>query len=83
MHPVDRRSFLRLSGSAAVGSTAVVAGLAGGSALRGAAAHADEPGRQDPAPPAREFRAMWLSSVVNIDWPSAPGLGAEEQQARD
>ena len=71
MHPVDRRSFLRLSGS-----TAVVAGLAGGSALVGAAAHADEPGQQDPAPPAREFRAMWLSSVVNIDWPSASGLSA-------
>ena len=81
MHPVDRRSFLRLSGSAAVGSTAVVAGLAGGSAPVGAAAHADEPGQQDPASPARDLRAMWLSSVVNIDWPSASGLSAEEQQA--
>lgn len=24
----------------------------------------------DPATPKRQFRAMWISSVVNIDWPS-------------
>jgi uncharacterized lipoprotein YddW (UPF0748 family) len=28
----------------------------------------------DPSVPKRQFRAMWLSSVVNIDWPSRPGL---------
>jgi uncharacterized lipoprotein YddW (UPF0748 family) len=32
-------------------------------------------------PPAdREFRAVWVATVVNIDWPSAPGLTSEQQQ---
>ncbi len=30
---------------------------------------------------AREFRGVWVASVANIDWPSAPRLGAERQQA--
>lgn len=38
-----------------------------------------------PAPPpppiAREFRAAWIASVSNIDWPSRPGLSTEAQQA--
>lgn len=35
------------------------------------------------APPAepRQFRAAWVATVANIDWPSRPGLGAAEQQA--
>jgi uncharacterized lipoprotein YddW (UPF0748 family) len=33
------------------------------------------------APPlAREFRAVWVASVSNIDWPSRPGLSTAEQQ---
>jgi uncharacterized lipoprotein YddW (UPF0748 family) len=28
----------------------------------------------NPATPKRQFRAMWIASVVNIDWPSATGL---------
>ncbi len=39
----------------------------------------------DPAlvPPAapREFRAAWVSTVANIDWPSKQNLNAEQQQA--
>ncbi len=31
--------------------------------------------------PIREFRAAWVATVSNIDWPSKPGLSAEEQQA--
>lgn len=27
-----------------------------------------------------QFRAVWLASVANIDWPSRPGLSAAEQQ---
>jgi uncharacterized lipoprotein YddW (UPF0748 family) len=27
---------------------------------------------------AREFRAAWVASVNNIDWPTAPGLSADE-----
>src|SRR5262245_46454818 len=30
--------------------------------------------------PKQEFRAVWIASVANIDWPSKPGLSAEEQQ---
>ncbi len=34
-----------------------------------------------PAPPARrEFRAVWVASVRNIDWPSKPGLSTQEQK---
>ena len=35
----------------------------------------------DPATPKRQFRAMWIASVVNIDWPSRPGLTVDEQKA--
>jgi uncharacterized lipoprotein YddW (UPF0748 family) len=36
-----------------------------------------------PQPPAapREFRAAWVSTVANIDWPSRAGLNAAQQQA--
>ena len=29
----------------------------------------------------REFRAAWVATVANIDWPSQPGLPVAEQQA--
>jgi uncharacterized lipoprotein YddW (UPF0748 family) len=35
---------------------------------------------QPPAAP-REFRAAWVSTVANIDWPSKPNLNAAQQQA--
>jgi len=35
----------------------------------------------NPATPLRQFRATWISSVVNIDWPSKTGLTAAQQQA--
>lgn len=28
----------------------------------------------------REFRAVWVATVSNIDWPSKPGLSPEDQQ---
>jgi uncharacterized lipoprotein YddW (UPF0748 family) len=34
-----------------------------------------------PAPPPREWRAAWVATVSNIDWPSRRGLSAEAQQA--
>ncbi len=34
-----------------------------------------------PPAPAREWRAAWVATVANIDWPSKPGLPAEQQQA--
>ncbi len=34
-----------------------------------------------PALPAREFRAAWVATVANIDWPSKPGLPSGQQKA--
>jgi uncharacterized lipoprotein YddW (UPF0748 family) len=34
-----------------------------------------------PPPPAREFRAAWIATVANIDWPSKPGLSVAQQKA--
>lgn len=30
--------------------------------------------------PKHEFRAVWVATVANIDWPSKPGLSSREQQ---
>jgi len=36
-----------------------------------------------PSPPMapREFRAVWVATVANIDWPTKPNLPVEQQQA--
>src|SRR5215470_14200278 len=34
-----------------------------------------------PPAPMREFRAAWIATVVNIDWPSRKGLTSAEQKA--
>ena len=36
---------------------------------------------QEPPPVRREFRAAWVATVGNIDWPSRPGLDTWSQQA--
>ena len=36
---------------------------------------------EEPPPAPREFRAAWVATVANIDWPSKPGLSAQEQRA--
>ncbi|MEU1332337.1 family 10 glycosylhydrolase [Streptomyces sp. NPDC005865] len=66
MRRMSRRSF-------SVVAAAAVAGLAT------AGDAAASPGRHRKKD--RELRAMWLASVVNRDWPSRPGLTAEEQRA--
>ncbi|USX14428.1 family 10 glycosylhydrolase [Oxalobacteraceae bacterium OTU3CAMAD1] len=38
-----------------------------------------DPNMPPPAP--REFRAAWVSTVANIDWPSRSNLSSEKQQA--
>ncbi|MEO8376725.1 MAG: family 10 glycosylhydrolase, partial [Candidatus Sumerlaeota bacterium] len=35
----------------------------------------------DPPAIQREFRAAWVSTVTNIDWPSKPGISTEQQKA--
>ncbi|MDY6785475.1 MAG: family 10 glycosylhydrolase [Cyanobacteriota bacterium] len=34
-----------------------------------------------PPAPQREFRGVWVATVLNIDWPSKPGLTTNEQKA--
>ncbi len=36
--------------------------------------------KQQPPSALREFRAAWVATVANINWPSKPGLSADEQQ---
>ncbi|MEU4788986.1 family 10 glycosylhydrolase [Micromonospora tulbaghiae] len=36
----------------------------------------------DPATPKRQFRAMWIASVTNIDWPSKDSWTAPDQVAK-
>ena len=31
--------------------------------------------------PKREFRAVWVATVSNIDWPSKPGLSSDQQKS--
>ncbi len=40
-----------------------------------------EPCSVVPPKPLREFRAAWVATVANIDWPSRPDLGAAQQKA--
>jgi uncharacterized lipoprotein YddW (UPF0748 family) len=50
-------------------------------AADGVAAHQPPARAQALPPPApREFRAAWVASVANIDWPSRRGLPSEEQK---
>ena len=67
---LDRRRFLTLSGAVAAASAfSVTIGALPGTAETGAEI------------PKRQFRAMWIASVVNIDWPSKSALDAATQKA--
>jgi len=39
------------------------------------------PSAEVPPPVPREFRAAWVASVYNLDWPSRPGLSPDAQRA--
>ena len=45
-----------------------------------ASAPTPDTGDQPPLAP-REFRAAWVATVANIDWPSKPGLASEVQRS--
>lgn len=45
-----------------------------------AATFAAPPAELEPPPVSREFRAAWVATVANIDWPSKPGLSTDDQQ---
>ncbi len=36
---------------------------------------------QSTTPPKKEFRAAWVATVTNLDWPSNPGLPIEQQKS--
>jgi uncharacterized lipoprotein YddW (UPF0748 family) len=40
-----------------------------------------QPATTAPLLPPREFRAAWIATVANIDWPSKPGLTTAQQKA--
>ena len=48
--------------------------------LTSAGARAQQPADPDAPPIAREFRAAWVATVDNLDWPSRQGLSTAEQQ---
>lgn len=78
---MKRRDLLALSALPLLGACAVPPGIAppGSAAATGAEPASTHPAT--PATPAREWRAAWVATVANIDWPSKPGLSAEQQQA--
>ncbi|GGS83710.1 glycosyl hydrolase [Planobispora rosea] len=76
--PPTRRTILRGLALAATASAVPLPALA--SPLPGRASSPSP----DPAgyvPPLRQMRGMWIASVLNINWPSKPGLTADEQKA--
>lgn len=85
-----RTRFLSpLPATAAATAAAALLSSAGAAAKTAAPA----PSRQKPAPatpqspllpppaPRPEFRAVWIATVGNIDWPSRPGLTTDQQKA--
>ncbi|MFP3713813.1 glycoside hydrolase family 10 protein [Puerhibacterium sp. TATVAM-FAB25] len=75
---LDRRGFLTLATAGVAGSAlSVTIGsmTPAAAAVPGAATSASAGARK------RELRAMWIASVVNIDWPSRTGLSADQLKA--
>jgi len=73
-----RLRYIVLAAVLLLASGVVAAGLSGSTATLAAAPAACE---VDPATPKRQFRAMWIASVANLDWPSRTGLSVAAQQA--
>lgn len=49
--------------------------------IKAVAREAMQGNEQEPPAAPREFRAAWVSTVANIDWPSRPNLDSAQQQA--
>ncbi|MGW9438383.1 glycoside hydrolase family 10 protein [Streptomyces sp. NPDC055607] len=85
MRLIGRRGFVVGTTGAALAvtgttGTATADETARGDAEAGAAPEVRSQARGRPYR-RREFRGMWLATVSNIDWPSAPGLTADQQRA--
>jgi uncharacterized lipoprotein YddW (UPF0748 family) len=61
-------------------ATILVAWLAAASSSCAVPKHAGEPEPEIGPHAQREFRAAWVASVANINWPSEPGLPVAEQK---
>lgn len=75
---------MRLRSLLSLGSLLIASSLAAqgptAPAATAPAATAAASGADAPPPVAREFRAAWIATVANIDWPSEPGLSTWQQQ---
>ena len=82
-HRVDSRTIRSMRQSAQVIAALSWALLAVGCrSTADSTAPSLEPSRGPQLPePDREFRAAWVATVSNIDWPSKPGLPADQQKA--
>ena len=69
--------FLAVIGAMLLGGYA----LPGGAAPAETAAESTQPAVPEAPPAPREFRAAWVASVANIDWPSRRDLTVARQQA--
>ncbi len=74
--PSRRRLLQALTATLATGCTLVATPVTSTSA----AAPTELPEAELPPPEPREFRAAWVATVANIDWPSAPGLPVAQQR---
>ncbi|MEN9628809.1 MAG: hypothetical protein RJA10_2036, partial [Pseudomonadota bacterium] len=83
--PTRRDWLAGLAGATLLGSCAVADAPAEARApgpVPTPAAPTPPPDPRDTPPAApREFRAAWVATVANIDWPSKPGLSAEALRA--
>jgi uncharacterized lipoprotein YddW (UPF0748 family) len=85
LQPNKKRRAFALAGAA--GALAFSGLLTSCTTTKPGQAPGSTPGSAPPAagdmpPPApREFRAAWVSTVANIDWPSKQNLNATQQQA--
>ena len=73
-----RRQWLRVAGAAVCGASSPLQGLQAQTSTP--PARLADASLLPPATP-REFRAAWVATVANIDWPSKAGLSAQAQRA--
>lgn len=85
MHSSPSNRFSRQSLPSMVVVLAVAVPIVMAGAVLPTASMADDTPATNPTPsqvpaPPREFRGVWIATVANIDWPSRPGLTAEQQK---
>ena len=79
---VARLASVALAGIAGLGlGLGLFAAAPPAAAQRGQPAEAVLSPAELPPPEPRQFRAAWVATVANIDWPSRPGLPTAQQQA--